>query len=77
MPNIDGIKAAEQVRHTARNRRTPILFLSAYDLSPDELARAQRQRPIDLLHRPCEAALLLSRITQLLGHSAVQRPSKS
>jgi signal transduction histidine kinase/CheY-like chemotaxis protein len=52
MPGLGGLETAALIRERERSRRTPIIFLTAFDRSDDQLARGYALGAVDFLSKP-------------------------
>src|ERR1043166_704254 len=58
MPLMDGFETAALLRARERTRETPIIFLSAYELTVDQIKEAYVAGATDFLPRPVDQELL-------------------
>ena len=61
MPVMDGFATASQIKARPRTRRLPIIFVTAGDVEPAEMARAYAQGAVDFVMQPCDARVLRSK----------------
>jgi|SRR5436190_15940140 len=68
MPGMDGIETATFLR-AGRGRFTPILFVSAFDNTPQEVERGFLAGAIDYLFKPVSANMLKRKVAALVDFS--------
>ena len=61
MPGMDGFEAAQKIRRSGRNKKTPILFLTANDRD-DFVEKAYRVGAVDYLTKPLNELALKTKI---------------
>jgi PAS domain S-box-containing protein len=80
MPGMDGFETAELIRHRAKSRQTPIIFLTAFS-SDQKMFQGYACGAVDYLLKPLDPAVLLSKVTvfvelfkktEALKHQAAQ-----
>jgi signal transduction histidine kinase len=64
MHPLDGYDTAERIRDTSAARSVPIIFLTAYDLTPEALRRAYSDRigAVDFLTKPVAPEVLRAKV---------------
>ncbi|OHC75016.1 MAG: hypothetical protein A3G18_02295 [Rhodospirillales bacterium RIFCSPLOWO2_12_FULL_58_28] len=63
MPVMDGFETAAMIRSRPRNRRMPIIFITAYDQAEIDLKQGYRLGAVDFLFTPIVAEALRSKVT--------------
>src|SRR5262249_55702341 len=58
MPGMDGFETARLVRSRARNRATPIIFITGLSWQDDEILRGYELGAFDFLMKPIRAEVL-------------------
>jgi signal transduction histidine kinase len=58
MPDIDGYETAQLIRRRARSRRTPIIFITAFERDAPEVMRAYQLGVVDFLFKPVAPEIL-------------------
>jgi CheY-like chemotaxis protein len=58
MPIMDGYKTAELVRHRKTAKYTPIIFMSAFDMTPAQVTKAYVAGAIDYIPSPVDAEVM-------------------
>ncbi len=67
MPQMGGLETAANIRARKRSRLTPIIFLSAYESTPVEVAKAYLVGGvIDYLFSPVDSDMLRSKVSLLV-----------
>jgi signal transduction histidine kinase len=62
MPIMDGFEVARRIRGSALRGATPIIFLTAFDVSADEVHRAYASGAVDFVIKPFDAEILRSKV---------------
>ncbi len=62
MPGMDGLETAALIKGLQRSRHTPIIFLTASDVSVDLVTRAYRHGGVDFLAKPINLEVLRSKV---------------
>lgn len=76
MPHMDGLETAQLLRKRERLRFTPIIFMSAYDRMPSDVAQGYLAGGIDYLFSPVDPELLKFKVNacaELHQHNAALR----
>lgn len=76
MPGMDGLEAGRLIRQRRKTRHTPIVFLSARDQTPVEIAKAYLAGAIDFLFTPIDPLMLRRKVAgfvELYQRSALSR----
>lgn len=63
MPFMDGYETAELIRLRKATRYTPIIFTSAYDMTPKEVSRAYVAGAIDYIPSPVDSDVLAMKVS--------------
>ena len=63
MPVMDGYETAELIRRRKATRYTPIIFTSAYDMTPREVTRAYVAGAIDYIPTPVDMDVLTMKVS--------------
>ncbi len=63
MPGLDGFETAKLIRERDVLAELPIIFVSAYDVSAEELERGYNLGAVDYIHTPIHPAVLRSRVS--------------
>ena len=63
MPGMDGFETARLVRSRARNRATPIIFITGMSWQDDEVIRGYELGAFDFLIKPIRAEVLRAKAT--------------
>ncbi len=63
MPGMDGFETARLVRSRARNRATPIIFITGLSWQDDEILRGYELGAFDFLMKPIRAEVLRAKAT--------------
>ena len=63
MPGLDGLQTAALVKQREKSRRTPIIFLSALDREPGELALGYSLGAVDYLVKPFHPDILRAKVS--------------
>src|SRR5690242_17760747 len=66
MPAMDGLETARQIRAREPARRTPIIFLTAYDAPPAAVVEAYRLGAVDYLVKPLVPEILRAKVAGFL-----------
>jgi CheY-like chemotaxis protein len=66
MPVLDGIETALLIRKRPYSRQTPIIFVSAYEKTPVEVAEGKFTGPIDYLFSPVDSEALRRKVGTLV-----------
>ena len=66
MPGMNGIETAEWIRSRKRSRFVPIIFLTAADARPDEIARAYAAGAVDYIFKPFAPEVLKAKVRSFL-----------
>lgn len=66
MPDMDGFEAAELIRKRQRSRQTPIIFLTAADSTPEQLARGYSTGAVDFIFKPYMPEVLKAKVAIFL-----------
>src|SRR5215469_14236641 len=62
MPDMDGFETAELVRKRQRSRHTPIIFITAADATPEQLARGYSAGAVDFIFKPYMPEVLKAKV---------------
>jgi CheY-like chemotaxis protein/nitrogen-specific signal transduction histidine kinase len=62
MPSMDGFETARLIRRHDRLRRTPIIFVTAYDRDDSDVLQAYELGAVDFLFKPVVPAVLRAKI---------------
>ena len=62
MPDMDGFDTAELIRKRQRSRYTPIIFVTAADSSPEQLARGYSAGAVDFIFKPYMPEVLKAKV---------------
>jgi PAS domain S-box-containing protein len=62
MPDMDGFEAAELIRQRQRSRHTPIILITAADVSTDQIIRGYSAGAVDLIFKPFVHQLLAAKV---------------
>jgi len=62
MPDMDGFETAELVRKRQRSRHTPIIFITAADATPEQLARGYSTGAVDFIFKPYMPEVLKAKV---------------
>jgi signal transduction histidine kinase len=63
MPGMDGYEAARLIRGRAQFRRTPIIFVTAYDPEPERITGAYSLGAVDFLVKPIVPVVLQAKVS--------------
>jgi signal transduction histidine kinase/DNA-binding response OmpR family regulator len=63
MPGMDGFETAELIRGRGRSKHTPIIFLTAINISDMHVSRGYQVGAVDFLLKPIVPDILLSKVT--------------
>jgi CheY-like chemotaxis protein len=58
MPGMDGFEVSQLLRQRGRTRHTPIIFLSAYDKTPEQLKKGYAAGATDFIFSPVDEEVL-------------------
>jgi signal transduction histidine kinase len=67
LPDMDGFETLARVRGLARNRQTPVILLTAYELDASAMDRVQELGLVDYILKPIAPALLRSKVHALVS----------
>jgi len=67
LPDMDGFETLSQLRAIPHAQHTPVILLTAYELSTQALDHAQGLGLVDYILKPIPPALLRSKVTALLS----------
>lgn len=67
MPGLDGFETAARIKRLDQTRDVPIIFLSAYDRSPDYTARSRSVGAADYLTKPFDPWVLRAKVEAFIG----------
>ncbi len=62
MPDLDGLATAERIKHRPSHRHLPIIFLTACDADPKDVARGYALGAVDYLVKPFDPHTLRSKV---------------
>jgi signal transduction histidine kinase len=62
MPVLDGFEVARRIRENESGGATPIIFLTAFDVEPQELRRAYASGAVDFVIKPFDPDILRSKV---------------
>ena len=62
MPDMDGFETAELIRKRQRSRHTPIIFITAADATPEQLARGYSAGAVDFIFKPYTPDVLKAKV---------------
>lgn len=62
MPEMDGFETAELIRKRQRSRHTPIIFMTAADSTPEQLARGYSTGAVDFIFKPYLPEVLKAKV---------------
>ena len=62
MPILDGFEVARRIRESDRGPATPIIFLTAFDVEPEEVRRAYASGAVDFVVKPFDPDVLRSKV---------------
>lgn len=62
MPDMDGFETAELIRKRQRSRHTPIIFITAADSTPEQLARGYSTGAVDFIFKPYMPEVLKTKV---------------
>jgi PAS domain S-box-containing protein len=62
MPDMDGYETAEHIRRRARSAHTPIIFITAADATPQEVARGYSVGAVDYIFKPFMPEVLKAKV---------------
>jgi signal transduction histidine kinase len=62
MPIMDGFEVARRIRGIGSRRTTPIIFLTAFDVSADEVQRAYASGAVDFVVKPFDPDILRCKV---------------
>jgi len=66
MPDMDGFETAELIRKRQRSRDTPIIFITAADVSSDQIVRGYRVGAVDFISKPLVPEVLTAKVGTFL-----------
>jgi len=69
MPGMDGFETAAQIKRLDQTRDVPIIFLSAYDRTPDYVFRSRSVGAADYLTKPFDPWVLRAKVESFVGLS--------
>jgi CheY-like chemotaxis protein len=69
MPVMDGFETAARIKHLDQTRDVPIIFLSAYDRTPDYVFRSRSVGAADYLTKPFDPWVLRAKVEAFVGLS--------
>jgi diguanylate cyclase (GGDEF)-like protein/PAS domain S-box-containing protein len=73
MPGMDGFEVARLMRGSHRTRLTPIIFLTANELSRDSVHKGYASGAVDYLFKPFDPNVLKPKVQALLEHQSNRR----
>ena len=62
MPDMDGFETAELIRKRRRSRHTPIIFITAADATPNQIARGYCAGGVDFIFKPYLSEVLKAKV---------------
>jgi signal transduction histidine kinase len=62
MPILDGFEVARRIRESEHGARTPIIFLTAFDVGAQEVRRAYASGAVDFVVKPFDPDILRSKV---------------
>src|SRR5574341_1210377 len=62
MPEMDGFETARHLRARTATQHVPILFLTAFDIRDEEVARAYDLGAVDLVQKPVKPEIFRSKV---------------
>ena len=62
MPDMDGFETAELIRKRQRSRNTPIIFITAADVTEEQLARGYSAGAVDFIFKPYLPEVLKAKV---------------
>src|SRR5690606_38109912 len=62
MPGMDGLETAERIRNMENARHTPIIFVTAGELTDDLVRRAYAEGAVDFLFKPYAPEIVRSKV---------------
>ena len=66
MPTLDGFQTARLIRERQRTQHTPIIFMTAFNRSDEEVLRAYELGAVDFLFKPIVPTVLRAKVSVLL-----------
>jgi CheY-like chemotaxis protein len=69
MPGMDGFETAARIKRLDQTRDVPIIFLSAYDRTPDYVFRSRSVGAADYLTKPFDPWVLRAKVESFVGLS--------
>ena len=69
MPGMDGYETAARIKRLDQTRDVPIIFLSAYDRTPDYVFRSPSVGAADYLNKPFDPWVLRAKVEAFVGLS--------
>jgi two-component system NtrC family sensor kinase len=73
MPGMDGYEVAHHARSNPSTRDVPIIFLTAMNDSPENVARGYGSGAVDFMFKPFDPAVLLSKVQVFLELYSARR----
>jgi CheY-like chemotaxis protein len=69
MPGMDGFETAARIKRLDQTRDVPVIFLSAYDRTPDYVFRSRSVGAADYLTKPFDPWVLRAKVESFVGLS--------
>jgi CheY-like chemotaxis protein len=69
MPGMDGFETAARIKRLDQTKHVPIIFLSAYDRTPDYVFRSRSAGAADYLTKPFDPWVLRAKVEAFVGLS--------
>jgi two-component system NtrC family sensor kinase len=66
MPEMDGVETAAHIRRRQKSRHTPIIFITAADASPEQIARGYAVGAVDYIFKPFMPEVLKAKVRTFL-----------
>lgn len=66
MPSMDGFQTAQLIRTRERSKRTPIIFVTAYDSDAHDVIQAYSMGAVDFLYKPIVPTVLRAKASVLI-----------
>lgn len=66
MPEMDGYETAGLIRSRSRSRRTPLIFLTAYDKDEANVFRGYSSGAVDYVFKPVEPVILRAKVATFI-----------
>jgi signal transduction histidine kinase len=63
MPILDGFEVAQRIRKNERGATTPIMFLTAFDVDPQQVRHAYASGAVDFVVKPFDPDILRSKVS--------------